>query len=128
MLKEHGINPTSQRVLVAGTLLRGGTHIAVDDLFRIVNQHSARVSKATVYNTLSLLAKKGVIRAVIAGPGRVFYDPNMSPHHHFYDEATGKFMDIDGKQVRVTGLPALPEGTELQSVEVIVRVRGIHSK
>ena len=73
-----------------------------------MNAADRRVSKATVYNTLRLLTEKGVIREVIADPSRVFYDPNTSVHHHFYDVASGELTDIDAAQIQVTQLPPLP--------------------
>jgi len=100
--------------------------MSAEDVFRIVNADNNHVSKATVYNTLGLLAEKGVIRQVIADPAKVFYDPNTSPHHHLYDEGSGKLSDIDATDVRVTGLPPLPAGTSLQGIDVIVRFR--HTK
>ncbi len=123
LLKEHEINPTYQRVLIARLLFVGRTHVAAEDVFRAVNKDSPNVSKATVYNTLGLLAQKGVIREVIADPDRVFYDPNTSPHHHIYDEISGELTDIDAKEVSVTNLPALPDDVELQGVDIVIRVR-----
>jgi len=123
LLRQHNVNPTTQRVLITRLLFERGTHLSAEDVFRMVNVGEHRVSKATVYNTLGLLAHKGVIREVIADPTRVFYDPNTTPHHHFYDEANGKLIDIDGRQVQVTGLPPLPDGASLSGVDVIVRFR-----
>lgn len=123
MLRAYGISPTAQRVAIVRTLFTRGTHLAADDLFRLINASAPHVSKATVYNTLGLLAEKGLIRAVIADPARVSYDPNTSPHHHLYDEATGELTDIAADEIRITKLPVLPEGAELQGVDVIIRVR-----
>lgn len=128
LLREHGVNPTAQRVLIAGTLFARGTHLAAEDLFRIVNADYPQVSKATVYNTLGLLAERGVIRAVIADPERVFYDPNTTPHHHFYDEASGKLTDVDAEEVEITRLPPLPDGAELRGVDVVIRLKQSESK
>lgn len=125
LLSSHGINPTPQRVTIARILFAHGVHMSADDVYRKVNGADQRVSKATVYNTLGLLAEKGVIREVIANPSKVFYDPNTVPHHHFYDEATGALTDIDAKDVQVVGLPPLPPGADLQGVDVIVRVRQV---
>lgn len=124
LLVEHGINPTPQRVLITRTLFLQGTHLAAEDVFQTVNVGSTSVSKATVYNTLGLLASKGLVREVIADPARVFYDPNTSPHHHLYDEVSGELTDIDAKDLDVTGLPSLPEGAKLAGVDIVVRVRG----
>lgn len=98
--------------------------MAAEDVFRTVNEGAGkRISKATVYNTLALLVEKGVIRAVVADPARVMYDPNVSPHYHFYDEANGELTDIDAADVQLTQLPRLPEGTELRGIDVIIRLR-----
>ncbi len=123
LLRRHGIQPTSQRILITRLLLERCTHLSAEDIYRLVNASDRQVSKATVYNTLGLLTEKGVIREVIADPGRVFYDPNTRPHHHFYDVATGELRDIDADEVAVTKLPPLPAGTDLERVDVVVRLR-----
>ena len=99
------------------------THLSAEDVYRLVNADNRRVSKATVYNTLGLLADKGVVREVIADPTRIFYDPNTAPHHHFFDVTTGELTDISAEQIHVSGLPPLPNGVQLEGVDVIVRTR-----
>ena len=88
-----------------------------------MNAGRDHVSKATVYNTLGLFASKGLIREVIVDPTRVFYDPNTSDHHHFYNVDTGELQDIDVADVQVSQLPELPAGTVTDGVDVIIRVR-----
>lgn len=123
LLHRHGITPTSQRIRIAQSLFTHCTHLSAEDVYRLVNAGGRRVSKATVYNTLGLLAEKGVIREVIVDPSRIVYDPNTRPHHHFYDVDTGKLSDIDASSVEINGLPSLPSGTQLEGVDVIVRLR-----
>jgi len=123
LLRSHEINPTSQRIEIAQVLFSRCEHLSAEDVFALVNGESSRVSKATVYNTLGLFAERGLIREVIADPTRVFYDPNIAPHHHFYDTSTGRLMDIPAEDVQIHGLPALPEGMRMEGVDVIVRVR-----
>ena len=123
LLQSHGIHPTIQRVLITRVLLAHCTHLSAEDVYRLVNVDNRRVSKATVYNTLGLLADKGVVREVIADPTRIFYDPNTAPHHHFFDVATGELTDINAEQIHVSGLPPLPNGAKLEGVDVIVRLR-----
>ena len=122
-LQEYSINPTAQRVEIARVLFSRRTHLSAEDVFSLVNEESSRVSKATVYNTLGLFAERGLIREVIADPTRVFYDPNTAPHHHFYDTSTGRLTDIAADKVHVSGLPAVPEGMDVEGIDVIVRVR-----
>ncbi len=123
LLQQHDIQPTSQRKLITRLLFTRCTHLSADEVFRLINTNDQSVSKATVYNTLGLLAEKGVVREVIADPTRIFYDPNTEPHHHFFDVATGELTDISADQIHVTGLPPLPAGAKLEGVDVIVRLR-----
>jgi Fur family iron response transcriptional regulator len=123
LLRSHGIHPTSQRVIITRLLFLQCTHLSAEDVYRLVNTDNRHVSKATVYNTLGLLADKGVVREVIADPTRIFYDPNTAPHHHFFDVATGELTDISAEQIHVSGLPPLPNGAQLEGVDVIVRLR-----
>lgn len=126
VLRARGIQPTSQRMIIARVLFTEMTHLSADDVFRLVNAQDRHVSKATVYNTLGLFTEKGVVREVIADPTRVFYDPNTAPHHHFYNVDTGVLTDIETKDVEVSGLPALPAGARLEGVDVVIRLRSAH--
>jgi len=123
LLRSRDIHPTTQRVIITRLLFDKCTHLSAEDVFRLVNADDRHVSKATVYNTLGLLAKKGVVREVIADPTRIFYDPNTQPHHHFFDVATGELTDISADQIQVSSLPPLPSGARLEGVDVIVRLR-----
>lgn len=123
LLRQHGIQPTAQRTQITRLLRERCTHLSAEEVFKLVNTDQQQVSKATVYNTLGLLAEKGVIREVIADPTRIFYDPNTIPHHHFFDVTTGELKDIDADQIQVMGLPPLPAGARLEGVDVIVRLR-----
>jgi Fur family iron response transcriptional regulator len=123
LLRSHDIYPTTQRVIITRLLFEKCAHLSAEDVFRLVNADNRHVSKATVYNTLGLLAEKGVVREVIADPTRIFYDPNTQPHHHFFDVATGELTDISADQIRVSSLPPLPPGARLEGVDVIVRLR-----
>lgn len=77
---------------------------------------------ATVYNTLALLQKKGLIHEVIVDPQRVFYDSNTVDHHHFYNEDTGEISDFPAHETRISGIPELPAETRLSGLQLIVRV------
>ncbi len=125
LLVRHDINPTPQRVVVTRVILERCAHLSAEDLFQIIEQMPDRpgVSLATVYNTLGLLAQKGVVREVIADSSKVVYDPNTSAHHHVYNVTTGELFDVDAHLMQVTGMPSLPPGTSLEGVDVIVRVR-----
>ena len=123
MLRDHGILPTQQRLMIARVLFDHLRHYSADQVMTSVNDGRDRVSKATVYNTLGLFARNGLIREIIVDPTRVFYDPNTSNHHHFYNVDTGELIDIDSADLQVRELPELPAGTVAEGVDVIVRLR-----
>ena len=123
LLRSHDISPTHQRVEIARVLLSRHQHLSAEQVLAKVNETQSVVSKATVYNTLGLFARKGLIKEVIVDPTKVFYDPNTRPHHHFYNVDTGILMDIEANEVSLERLPQAPEGMEADGVEVIIRLR-----
>ena len=118
-----GIMITAQRLDIAVVMLSHAQHLSAEQLLKLVNQNGGNVSKATVYNTLGLFARKGVVREVLVDPNRVFYDSNIDPHHHRYNEDSGELTDIYADCLRKDALPALPEGTELVDIDIIFRVK-----
>lgn len=123
LLKAHGVAPTRQRVQVAVTLLAEPQHLSADQLLQRVNQAGEPVSKATIYNTLGLFVKKGLVREVVVDRAKVFYDSNMDHHYHLYDMDTGDLTDVDAAEVEVKGMPELPDGTRLEGMDIVIRVR-----
>jgi Fur family iron response transcriptional regulator len=124
LFDQHGILPTPQRVEIAGILLERPQHLSADQIIDRLKLAGSGVSKATVYNTLNLFAERGLVKEVMVNPERKFYDSATHPHHHFYNVDSGELSDIPEGQVTFESLPDLPEGTERESVEVLIRVRG----
>jgi Fur family iron response transcriptional regulator len=122
-LRSQGINPTHQRIEIANALFSRCEHQSADQILATVNVHHSETSKATVYNTLKIFLAKGLVREVIVDPSKVFYDPNTTPHHHFYDMVSGELTDIPVAALTVSGVPLLPEGMLVESIDVIVRIR-----
>jgi len=121
-LRGAGIHPTSQRVEIAHSLLSRNAHLSADEVAREVNRDYPMVSRATVYNTLALFVTHGLLREIVLEPGKMLYDPNVSHHHHLYYVDSKELVDVPADQVQVGALPKLPWGTELQRVDVVVRV------
>ncbi len=122
-LREAGITPTQQRVQIAEILFARPQHMSADQILAVVNSDGPMASKATIYNTLGLFARKGLVREVIVDPSKVFYDSNTSEHHHFYNVDSGELTDIDAREVMISNLPELPEHTQPAGIDIIFRVR-----
>ncbi|MCC6302961.1 MAG: transcriptional repressor [Gammaproteobacteria bacterium] len=127
MLQEHDIKPTQQRMQIAAVLFARPQHLSADQVLDQVNKtNGAYVSKATVYNTLGLFTRKGLIREVIINSTKVFYDSTTHPHYHIYNVDTGMLMDLDADELSIEGLPTPPTGTHIDGVDVVIRVRPSH--
>lgn len=122
-LRECGCHPTPQRLEVASVLLQRPQHLSADQILERLRAAGSRVSKATVYNSLRLFSACGLIKEITVDPTRKYYDSTTYPHHHFYNEDTGELTDIPPDEIRILELPRLPEGTEPQGVEVLIRIR-----
>lgn len=123
-LKSSGVTPTAQRVDIAQILFARPQHLSAEQILMKVNEESnSTASKATVYNTLGLFAKKGLVKEVNVDSSKVFYDSNVSKHFHFYNIDTGLLTDIPVSEINFDKLPELPEGTESSSLEIIIRIK-----
>jgi Fur family iron response transcriptional regulator len=122
-LRRAGLRPTRQRVeLIRILFSKGHRHISAEDLHEEAATAGVRVSLATVYNALHKFTEARFLREVAIDSGRVYFDTNVSDHHHFFVEGEGQLIDlVDG--IEIDHLPEPPEGMEITAVELVVRVR-----
>ncbi len=124
-LRGAGLRLTKQRLALGRLLFKGpDRHVTAETFHLEAQEQDIRVSLATIYNTLHQFTTAGLLRQVIVGGGKVYFDTNTSEHHHFYLESEGNLVDIPGSSIQVTGLPSAPDGTEIDRVDVVVRLKG----
>ncbi len=123
LLERHGIQPTRPRIDAAEVLLSRKQHVTADQLLEQLNTKHSQVSRATVYNTLKLFVRQGVIRQVMLDGDRTLYDSNTSHHYHMYNVDTGELTDIPAGALPQAQDLGLPEGAEVEGMDVVVRVR-----
>lgn len=121
-LKSHGIQPTAQRLAVAGYVLDAKWHPTADEVWEKVRARNPTLSRATVYNTLNLFVEKGLLCTQALREGALVFDPRVSRHHHFIDEKTGAIHDVPWEAVKVTGERSLA-GYEVRDYQVVMRGR-----
>jgi Fur family iron response transcriptional regulator len=122
-LSDCGIRPTAQRVRIASLLLAEPQHRSAEQILASLRACGARVSKATVYNTLNLFAERGLIRQLSVDGARSWFDSNVDPHYHFHDESTGALIDVPVPAVEFSRLPVPPPGTEVTGIDLVIRLR-----
>ena len=122
-LRSVGVPITQQRIEIARVLFARPVHLSADQVLERVRVNAPETSRATVYNTLRLFREKNLLRELIIDPDRVVFDSNTDPHYHLYDVDTGEVRDVAADELKVVGVPRLPEGVELEHLDVIIRVR-----
>jgi Fur family iron response transcriptional regulator len=125
-LKTVGLRPTRQRLALAKLLFEAPTgcdrHITAEQLHAEAVADNVRVSLATIYNSLHQFTEAGLLREVVVESGRSYFDTNVSDHHHFYFEDSGRLQDIPGELVQLESLPPTPAGARVARVDVIIRL------
>src|SRR5688572_22429347 len=122
-LREAGLRPTRQRLILADLLFGGpDRHVTAEELHLEAMTRGARISLATVYNALNQFTAAKLLREVAIEGARTYFDTNTADHFHFYVESEGKLMDIENSGVTVEGLPLAPRGKRISRIDVIVRL------
>ena len=85
---------TPQRLAILEFLEGNRDHPSADDIYRKVKTGFPTMSRATVYNTLDLLCRRGEIAELTVDPQRRRYDPDTSAHHHLICRSCGLIVDI----------------------------------
>jgi Fur family iron response transcriptional regulator len=123
-LRLAGLRPTRQRLSLAAILFGAGDrHVSAESLHQEALAARIHVSLATVYNTLNQFKAAGLLREVAFEGDRTFFDTNTSNHFHYYLEDTDQLVDIGATDLEVKGLPQPPPGTEIDRIDIIVRLR-----
>lgn len=124
-LANGGLRPTRQRLALAALLIGDGEnrHVTAESLYVLAADAGAKVSLATVYNTLRAFCEAGLLNEVVVDGGRSYFDTRIDDHPHFYWEETHALTDAPADTLEITGLPDAPEGMQVARVDVVIRLR-----
>lgn len=95
VLKERGVPWTIQRYAVLEYLYEHRDHPTAEDIYRGLKRKLPTISRATVYNTLELFKKHGLVREVIVEKERARYDYLVERHIHFLCRRCGRLYDLE---------------------------------
>ncbi len=124
-LRGAGLRPTRQRMTLATLLVGDGQHrhVTAESLFEAACNGGDKVSLATVYNTLRAFCAAGLMSEITVDGTKSYFDTNTTEHPHFFWEDTGTLTDAATERMHITNMPAAPEGAEIASVDVVIRLR-----
>jgi Fur family ferric uptake transcriptional regulator len=100
-MAERGLKSTRQRALIVDTFFQAGGHVSVEDVWSRVRKLDARVSVATVYRTMKLLAESGLAHARNFGDGQTRYEAAIGREHHDHLICTncGKIIEFENDRI-----------------------------
>ncbi|MCA1774146.1 MAG: transcriptional repressor, partial [Loktanella sp.] len=52
-----------------------------------------------------------------------YFDTNITDHPHFYWEEDARIVDAPAQELEIKRLPDVPEGAEIASIDVVIRLR-----
>ena len=124
-LGSASVRPTRQRVTLAELLVGDGQnrHVTAESLFDAAKSQGEAVSLATVYNTLKAFCEAGLMQEVTVDGSKSYFDTNTHDHPHFYWECSGELTDAPSDQLVISQIPNAPDGAEIASVDVVIRLR-----
>jgi len=81
-IRRKGLRRTREREIILGEILSNEEHFSVEELYERLRAKGARVSRASIYRTLPLLAECGLVREALLEHGQRHYESTHGRGHH----------------------------------------------
>ncbi len=95
-LNELGYRLTPQRMMIVAAIENSDNHISAGEIYSQVVAKYPNVNMSTIYRTLELLKRVGLVTETDLGGGRVRYHPvDKGRHHHLVCQECGAIIDLD---------------------------------
>ena len=120
LLRQHGVQVTAQRLAVVRAVT-ACPHGTADDMVEVVRDDIGAISRQAVYDSLGMLADKGLIRRIQpAGSSARYEDRVGDNHHHLICRTCNRMVDVDCAVGYTPCLTAASDfGYEIDEAEVI---------
>lgn len=96
-IKGHCARWTVPREEIFNLLIRSQQHLSAKEIFSILSPSNQEIGLTTVYRTLDLLDKAGLVRKINAGDGQVRFEykkgDHSDHHHHLICTGCGKILN-----------------------------------
>ena len=95
-LSEQGYRLTPQRLMILSAIENSDNHISAEEIYAQIIARYPNVNISTVYRTMELLKRLGLVTETDLGEGRVRYHPtDKGHHHHLVCRECGATIDLD---------------------------------
>jgi Fur family transcriptional regulator, ferric uptake regulator len=122
-LREHNLPVTQQRLAIAGVVFSSDRHLSVEEVAHDVSEQGENAGTATIYRTLDLLVKSGLVVERDFGEGFRRFEPSRGiPHHeHLLCTVCGRVDEFrDERLERMTTLIAESHGYSRQRHRLVI--------
>ena len=100
-LNTAGLRVTSQRALLLELIRQGKGHLDADELYRRARQKQPRLSLSTVYRSLQMFKKLGLVEELHFDDDHHHYEVKPSAeHHHLLCLGCGKVVEFHNQLSR----------------------------
>ena len=103
-LKERGIRSTRQRQILLNLIDQSGQHLDAESLFQLARKEDPKLNRVTVYRTLKLLKKGGLVDELDLmhfGGDQHFYETRLKQEHaHIICLRCGKVEEFFGEPLQ----------------------------
>jgi Fur family ferric uptake transcriptional regulator len=120
LLRQHGLQVTAQRLGVLRAVA-DGPHSTADDIYTVVRSGIGAISRQAVYDALSALTEKGLLRRIQPAGSPARYEDRVGDnHHHLICRSCSRMVDVDCAVGEMPCLTAADDsGYEIDEAEVI---------
>ena len=95
-LSKQGYRSTPQRAMILSAIEDSDHHISAEEIYAQVAAKYPQVNISTVYRTLELLKRLGLVYEIDLGEGRIrYHSEGKGHHHHLVCQKCGVVIDID---------------------------------
>ena len=95
LLRSNGYKVTPQRLAVYDAIDHNMTHPNAESIYQQLQPQYPSMSLATVYKTMEIFAKIGVVKILQCGEDAHRYDYNTSQHAHIRCVKCNRVLDVD---------------------------------
>jgi Fur family ferric uptake transcriptional regulator len=97
---KQGLRMTGQRRVIARVLSEARDHPDVEEVYRRAHNLDSGISLSTVYRTINLFEKKGIVERHAFGRGRARFEEKGRAHHdHLIDIETGRVIEFRNEDI-----------------------------
>lgn len=96
---EAGLRMTNQRTTIVRVFEQSADHPDADLLYRRAHELDPTISIATIYRTLGIFEKAGLVQKVDVGDGKSHYEVARQDHEHLVDIQNGQIHEFESEEL-----------------------------